>query len=123
MTNMTKPAFILCLKTRERRGRHFMTAGIAFLGLSLIAAAVADSFRDGSFFQGSMSKLASGLLLVGVIGAVLLIIVGAAANTGIPCAKCGRRLFQFSASIAVATGNCGYCGQKAFDETEAVKEA
>jgi len=40
---------------------------------------------------------------------------------GLHCANCGKLLTGASAQIAVASGNCGYCGERLFSETPAAQ--
>ena len=35
---------------------------------------------------------------------------------GVSCPKCGKPLVGASAQVAIATGNCGHCGEEVFDD-------
>jgi hypothetical protein len=116
---VAKPEFIRRLQAANRKSRQYFIAGVTALGLCMIGAAALTSWKEhgGLSWTGSFD-LWKVLLWVGLIVMVLSVLIAGAGNSGVPCVKCGKRLLGIAAQIAVATGNCEYCGEKAFDEME-----
>jgi hypothetical protein len=114
---MTKHEFILQTRTRERQFKQRGFWGGIFVALLLIGMAVVDYLQ-----QHDKLHWAGSLDLRTVIGVLWLVCVGyigiiAILSTwpGAQCPHCRKQLYGAPAQIAVATGNCGYCGEKAFD--------
>jgi hypothetical protein len=83
----------------------------------LIAMALADYAKDHGqpyLFGGvDLREILGWMCVLSICGlfAALLIL-----GRGVPCPNCCKPLCDIPAQIAVATGNCGYCGEKVFDE-------
>jgi hypothetical protein len=113
---MTKEEFIQRRQTSERKSRRYSVAGFVALGLCMIGAAVATSWKEHGGLTGTGScDLGNSLVLAGFVIMLLCMAVAGIVNSGQPCSACGKRLHGIAAQIAVATGNCGHCGEKAFD--------
>jgi hypothetical protein len=58
--------------------------------------------------------------LWGVLGCGVLAMAFASRNVstsyGVYCQVCGKRLYRTSARLALITNNCGFCGEKIFDD-------
>jgi hypothetical protein len=102
---MTKAEGIRRLQVGERLMRRGIVMGITIMGLCLLASAAVSSYNLQEIFVG-----------IGVVLMLMCIVVGGIANSRVKCAKCGRQLQAVPAQIAVATGRCGFCGEKAFDD-------
>lgn len=56
---------------------------------------------------------------LGILGCCVLALAFASRRLsqpyGVPCPACGGKLYRTSARLALMTGNCGFCGEKALD--------
>jgi hypothetical protein len=113
---MTKPEFVKRIQTSERIFRRSLITGVAVMGVCMMAAATMDSLKEHGVLTPATSIILGKVLLgAGLIALFLCLVIGFATASGERCAKCGKRLQGIAAQIAVATGNCGYCGERAFD--------
>src|ERR1700759_1215598 len=101
---MTKVEGIRRLRAGERFMHRSIIAGLTFLGLSVLGSAAATSHEAQEI-----------LVAIGVTSMLACFFVAGIAKSRVRCVKCGRRLQDVPAQIAVATGHCGYCGEEAFD--------
>lgn len=78
---------------------------------------VGGALLDGLLNWGGSTVFRQAYLIFGIILFVvyLMALVGSGVLRGVPCRHCKKRLFGIPGQIAVATGNCGYCGEKAFE--------
>jgi hypothetical protein len=81
------------------------------VGVGLIGGALLDNFLN----WGGSTFLRYAYGVVGCIFIAAFFLAMAVSQLGVPCPHCKKRLFGVAGQIAVATGNCGYCGEKAFE--------
>jgi len=121
---MTKQEFVKRVQTSERKFRRCLIAGVATLGVCMMAAATTDSLKEHGVLTPATSLILGKLLGgAGLVALFFCLVIGLATASGEKCVKCGKRLQGIAARIAVATGNCGYCGEQAFDEQHDDKPA
>jgi hypothetical protein len=108
---MTKQEFVLQLRSRDRQ--YVIRGWIALL--LIVTGLGAAAFLEHLAFHEGLNKVCYGLLAgLLLIGTVALICWGE--PRGVPCPHCRKRLFGVVAQIAVATGNCGFCGEEVFEQ-------
>jgi len=94
---------------------------MVLIGCILLAMALADYAKDHGqsvmFLGFDARDMLGGLSLILIVGLMISLVVLGVLGKGAVCPNCRKPLFGIPAQIAVATGNCGYCGQKVFDET------
>jgi|SRR5882724_4236906 len=111
---MTKQEFVSQIRFRNRQYIIRGWIALALLVIGLGAAAILEQLE----VHGGLNKIWYGLLAgFLLVGTVALICWGE--SRGVPCPHCRKRLFGSVAQIGVATGNCGYCGKKLFDDSHA----
>jgi hypothetical protein len=117
-TRLTKREFVTQIQTREHRLRKRSFFGGLLVAFWLIAMALADYAKDHGLpylFGGVDVREVFGWMcafsMCGLLAALLLL------GRGVVCPNCRKPLCDIPAQIAVATGNCGHCGEKVFDET------
>ena len=120
-TTMTKQDFI----KRQQAMLRFSNQKMMYWLAVLIAGSLAASGL-ASYIKRQTQELAGASLAVNVAGMVLLF-GGLAVLTvysivfqrrfGHRCPSCHKWLTGFAAQTAIATGNCGFCGNAVFEET------
>jgi hypothetical protein len=115
---MTRQEFI----SRQNAMTHGLTKRsiiwiVLFFG-GLIGCAFVSSYLDehSESYQWASKALGIGLLVFLVTTMVLLVVFNHKwqKQFGYRCPKCNKRLFGFLAQLAIASGNCGYCGKPVF---------
>jgi hypothetical protein len=116
---MTKDDFII--QQRAAKGeekRVTMIWMIVFFGVlfgNLPVAAWMDHHKEKILIHVIFGILFFGFL-IGSIPILIFIGKRRIRKFGLVCPNCQKPLFQAMASIAIASGNCGHCGNKVFDE-------
>lgn len=113
---MTKQEYI----ARQKAMTHGMNRR-ALWGLPALAAIFAIFFsfcfymdrHPQSAWMGNLIGGGLTALLLGCFLWMLLTIRQHQRDFGVKCRSCGKNIV--SSQIAIATGNCGYCGEKLFD--------
>ncbi len=109
---MTKKEFVSQIQIREKKVRRGYFTGLTVVGLWMVSAPLLDHFYDLNKSKMLLQVWCGfGMAMCIAVFAVLLVYGN---QRGVPCRHCGKRLFGIPGQIAVATGNCGYCGEKAF---------
>lgn len=108
---MSRKELAAQIRSRANQNKRQTIVGLTILGLWMIGGALLDSLLNWG--GSTILRYAYGVL--GCIFFVLFLLFLAASQTGVPCPHCKKRLFGVVGQIAVATGNCGYCGEKAFE--------
>jgi len=118
---MTREQFIL---QQQKRNEFSIKRTVVVLGSILVFCSVpiGVAYVVSKDTTPERSRRLLGIGLIVYIIAVyfgLLVSVRRNLNTySILCPGCGKRILGFTGQIAIATGNCGYCGVKVFDESE-----
>jgi hypothetical protein len=108
---MTKKEFASQIRLRDKHVTRIIFIWMTVIGLWMIGGALLDNVLN---WGGSdVFRQSYGIFGVVIIIAFFLALV--VLQRGMPCQHCRKRLFGVSAQIAVATGTCGYCGEKAFE--------
>jgi hypothetical protein len=108
---MTRKELASQLRFRASQQKLWSFIFMAIFGVWLIGGALLENLLhwDGSaLFRQAYSVF--GLIIFGAFCLAMVVI-----QAGVPCPHCKRRLFGISGQIAVATGICGYCGEKVFE--------
>jgi DNA-directed RNA polymerase subunit RPC12/RpoP len=108
---MTKQEFVSQIRTRDHQYVIRGWIGLALIVIALGAVGLVQHLETHERSSKILYGLIAGFLLVGTVA---LICWGE--GRGVRCPSCGTRLFGTRAQIAIATGNCGYCGQKVFEQ-------
>ena len=110
---MNKKEFASQIRVREKKYVHGYVIGLSLVGFWMISGPVLDHFYNLNQSKVLLNAwAAAGIIVILVLCAALLVY---GSRRGVPCRHCGKRLFAIPGQIAVATGNCGYCGEKAFE--------
>lgn len=110
---MTKEQFIRKLADFEKRDRRFNLIHIMIF-ISLLIVSIPLSY----YIPASYNTLFIVALLVLLIGnAVFMLSRGLndATPEGLICRSCKGGLLGSQGKLAITTGNCGHCGEQAFD--------
>lgn len=109
---MTRKELTSEIRSQASRSRRRILVGATIIGLWMISGAFLDNFLnwEGSEFLRKAYGVSGFIVVV-----VFLLVLAASPCAGVPCPNCKKRLFGITAQIAVATGNCGYCGDKVFE--------
>ena len=110
---MTKKESAPQILVREKKFKRGYFLGLAAMGLWMLVAPALDHFYNLNQSKILLQTWAVGGFILGVLFFVVFLVFSS--QRGVPCRHCGKRLFGIPGQIAVATGNCGYCGEKAFD--------
>lgn len=122
---MTKQEFIrqYQISKRTETRRLSILAGITVVVLApafILAPRVIVYLNQTDHFDWAISV--DGYLAWGVWGCFLLVLAFAGSRTGqpygVPCRVCAQKLYRTSAYLALITGNCGFCGEKVFDDAD-----
>lgn len=88
---------------------------VVFFG-GLVALVLFVHYLDGhpeSEWMGNLCGIGLMVLLLGCVLWMLRIARRLQREFGVKCRSCGKNIV--SSQIAIATGNCGFCGEKLFD--------
>lgn len=110
---MTKKEFASQIRVRDSQFNRGLFIGFTVAGLWMFIAPLLDHFYDlnkSKFLLQAWYGLGCIIIL-----AVLATLIVFGSRRGIPCPHCGKRLFGVPGQIVVATGVCGYCGERVFD--------
>lgn len=110
---MTRKEFASEIQIREKQCRHVLYIGLAVVGIWMLSAPILDYFYN--FNESKSLAQAWGIFGIVAIFAVAVVLAYFGSKRGMPCSHCKKQLFGIPGQIAVATGNCGYCGEKAFE--------
>lgn len=120
-TRLTKREFVARVRLHDQRQKKTLLFGMALIGCILLAMALVDYAKDHGqsviVLGFDVRDMLGGLCVLLILGLMVSVVVLGVLGKGLVCPNCRRPLFGIPAQIAVATGNCGYCGQKVFDET------
>ena len=121
---MTKPEFISRQKAMTKSSNKW-TAGflVVFFGVLLANIPLAgfmDREKPASWVQIVYGFTLFGFL-IGNIPLMLWFVKRQQTRFGVRCPSCGKPLVGLSAQVVVATGNCGQCGERIFNEKNAGK--
>jgi hypothetical protein len=117
--SMTKQEFISKQRTMEQNGNKRMMGWLLlFFGVLL------GGIPFSHYIEAHPEKTWIGPLFG--MGAFLFLLANLALLTwftkhqqkrfGVSCPKCGKPIIGFNVKIAIATGNCGNCGEPVFTE-------
>jgi len=114
---MTKHEFISQLRARERQFNRRAFRGCTLLALWLIGVAVVDYLQQhGELNLAGSPDLRREVAAAGFIAVFFIfVLILAMTKQGLQCPHCRKQLVAVAARIAVATGNCGFCGEKVYD--------
>jgi hypothetical protein len=119
-TKLTKREFVDRVRLNEQRQKKTLLFGVILIGCIFLAMGVADCAKDhGHSFMllgFDVRDMLGALCVILIIGVVVSLVVMGVLGKGAVCPNCHKPLFGIPAQIAVATGNCGYCGEKVFEE-------
>ena len=115
---MTKEEFIQQYKASRRAGDRRAWVLLPIMLVSIIAVILfaphIGQLAQSGFFDWAASF--NGYWILGFFGGCLLIVVFGMCWVrpphGVACPACGERLWGTSAQLALAIGNCGYCGER-----------
>lgn len=99
------------IRSRANQNKRQTIVWLTILGLWMVAGALLDNLLN--WFGSTFLRYAYGVL--GFVLFVIFLLAVAVSQMGVPCPHCKKRLSGVAGQIAVATGNCGYCGEKAFE--------
>jgi hypothetical protein len=108
---MTRKELGSQIRSRDRQNKWRTFIGLTLIGLWAVGGVFLDDFLN---WGGSMF-LRYAYSAAGFIVFAVFILCAVASQIGVPCPHCKKRLFAVAGQIAVATGNCGFCGEKVFE--------
>jgi hypothetical protein len=110
---MTRQELAAQVRHHGKRSNRVLFIWTLTLGLWMVGGALLDSLLN----WGGSTVFRQAYVVLGVVVffVYLLVLGGSSGLRGVPCPHCKKRLFGISGQIAVATGICGYCGEKAFE--------
>jgi hypothetical protein len=113
---MTKPEYIAKQQTITRGlNKRLIWWFVVFLGAVGAMIPLSNYMERHEEFTWVGNVVGIGLLflLLGSIVCLLLFTKRWQREYGIQCRNCGKQILN--SQLAIATGNCGYCGEKLFD--------
>ena len=110
---MNKKEFASRIRIRDKKFYRVLFAGMTAVGIWMLSAPFLDHFYK--FNEPKSVTLAWGIFGIAAILAVMMVLAFFGSQRGMPCPHCKKRLFGIPGQIAVATGNCGFCGEKVFE--------
>jgi hypothetical protein len=88
------------------------------IGTCLLLGALADYAREHRLLGGNLPDVSR---IFGWCCIALIVILGVqvalAGSRSVKCPHCKKVQDRIHGHIAIATGYCGYCGEKIFDQT------
>jgi hypothetical protein len=118
-SKLTKRQFVDQIRSRERQQKKSLLFGMVWIACIFMLMALADYVKDHGqsvvFLGFDVYEILKVLCLISLFGLIVLIMI-LAAIPGATCPNCRKGLFGIPAQISIATGNCGYCGEKVFEE-------
>ena len=108
---MTRKELASQIRSLDRKFKQRIFIVLTIIGLWMIGG----TFLDNLLHWGGSTFLRQAYVVLGCAIFVAFLLVLAVSQVGVPCPRCKKRLFSVPGQIAVATGNCGYCGEKAFE--------
>jgi hypothetical protein len=117
---MTKQEFIARQRTMEaaanKRGLKWFL--VFFVGM--VSAIPASNFAEAHYdiaWLAPAVALGFLVLLVGSVGWMVAVLRRQQKQFGVTCPHCGKALISFCSAIAIASGNCGRCGEPVFEQS------
>lgn len=119
---MKKSEFISRHRTMEQRGNKRMIGWLVLFFGVLIAGIPLSRYTEAHPEMTWIGRLLDiGLLIFLLANFALLawFTKHQQKRFGISCPGCGKPIMGFNVKIAIATGNCGNCGEPVFTQTNA----
>lgn len=116
---MTKQEFISSQEAMTRcSNKRAIIWVVAFFGALIGGGALIDQIEKRGSPAWASAVFLIGMLVVvfGSIGLLMWFVKREQRRFGLLCPSCGKPLVGVCSQIAIATGNCGHCGERVFSE-------
>jgi len=120
LRSMTKQEIICRQREMERFGNKRMIGWLVFFFGVIFSGWPLSSYierHEELTWIGPVLGICLFVFLLGNVALMLWFTKYQQRRFGISCPSCGKSIIGFDAKIAIATGNCGQCGARIFNDT------